>query len=1127
MSRPLPDSAGRTPSTHARDFAPTPITPGQRVRLPGESGIVVVDLAMHRHGRLQLYVQDDESVDTFRRVSLTVEQAARVEVVSEDGAAAPDVVIAGLWTEWMLGAVRSARSTVLASTPLRPFPHQMAAVYGQMITQPLLRFLLADEPGTGKTIMSGLWLREAQRKGLVKRALVVCPAHLVIKWKADFERFFGGGLREVTAETIRQGALSVEGQDLWVVSLNLAAVNPSVREALRPDNAGWHAIIFDEAHRMTPTAQTFHRVGRELSAKVPHAVFLTATPHRGDEWLFRELLHLVDPDVFPTSRDPESGLPRRPRSDNDTPRSDGPLKPGPLHFLRRMKEQIFDYDSRSPLFKEREAGNVKVPMTSEEQRFYDWAQDLVNEYFPVQGRALAAMVYGKRAASSLYALALTLRRRLVKMGTGDALGGEDHPEEDDDQREERVVTARSLNARAERKAINEMLAELEPMVGLGSDQLVLGDLDVSKWEPMLGCLRDNEISPGSGQQLVVFTEYADTADWLVGMFANEGFTAEQYSGSHNHTERAAIQARFMDGRFEVIVSTDAGNEGIDLQAAHVLVNWDIPWSLVRLEQRMGRIHRIGQQRKVYLYNLVALGTREGDAHARLLDRLIEAANELDGKMFDSLQAIMERVRSGDGAGEHERLLRLFYDTDSGVSSISDWPTPDEIRQARDDHYSELRALSSEVDAPAAYAALHDDHIARVNPIIVERFLDRIKSSGLMECKPVPIDDDGFYYLSASTAEHGWELPEALRPSNGSALVATRADTRQEAIANGRERATEALMLGPSDPALTALVSGLRERVTTEMWRGATLGDKSARTDYTLFVYECDITEGSDGNHHRQHSSTVSWLIRVDSTGTAQPVSWDTLPNVAPVPDLTPVRLPSTVAEAAAERADRAATEERDRRAEVRDGWVKQLSTQLRRLPNAFTDTINDRQVRLAQRTHIKTTIKKRIRQAKMAAWVTRGEPRRVGWAHVIALSQDDPDATADEEADSEAASMALVTALLESDGWRVDDVHSERRGYDLLARRGAEQRCVEVKGCQERATSAGIELTGGELLKASQLGDDYWLYVVEGCSDGVGRLLGPWQNPAEIFRDRFRDVQIVRLPGSALKAALPKQGEVS
>ena len=1099
---------------------------GQRLVLPGEAGVVVLRGIERRADGVDLFVADGDAV---REVSLTQARVEQIRVVTQDGAAAPEVVLAGLWNEWMLSAVRSAGSTVLASTTLRPLPHQMAAVYGKMITQPLLRFLLADEPGTGKTVMSGLWLREAQRKGLVKRALVVCPAHLAIKWRADFERFFGGGLREVTAETVRQRALSVPGEDLWVVSLNLAAVNPTVREALHPDKAGWDAIIFDEAHRMTPTAETLYRVGRELSAKVPHAVFLTATPHRGDEWYFRELLHLVDPDVFPTSRAPDSGLPKRPRPDSGKPRAGAPLKPGPLHFLRRMKEELVDYDSRSLLFKAREAQNIRVPMNSDEQRFYDWAQELVAEYFHERGRALAAMVYGKRSASSLYALRETLRRRLAKMGTADVLGGEDDPD-DEDEREERVVAAGSVNAREEKKAIDSLLAELQPLLGSGSGQLTLGDLDVSKWAPMLKCLRGNGVAAGSGQQLVVFTEYADTAKWLVRMFIAEGFAAEEYSGTLDHAERAAIQARFMDGGFEVIVSTDAGNEGIDLQAAHVLVNWDIPWSLVRLEQRMGRIHRIGQQHKVNLYNLVALGTREGQAHEKLLDRLIEAANELDGKMFDSLNAIMERIRTGAGAYEPERLLRLFYDTDSGASVGGDWPTLEQIRQARDDYYAEVRALSTRVDEAAANAACHDDHTARVNPIIVELFLVRIADGGLLRRSRAPVDDEGFYYLTASQAEHGWQLPEALHPSDGSALVATRADTRHKAIAGGRKRAADAVMLGPSDPGLAALIGSLRERVNPEMWQGATLYDESARDDCTLFVYECDIAEGSDSTdpRHRERTSTASWLIRVDGTGSARPVSWDTLPNLAAAPDLAPVPLSIETAETAETAAVRAADAERDRRATMLDGWVKQLSNQLRRLPNDLTDQIPDAKRRTTARARIESTIRHRLNDAKTAARVTRGEPRRVGWAHIVAsAARDEPEEAADEQAASEAVSMRLVADLLEGDSWHVEDVHTQGRGYDLHAVRGAEQRCVEVKGRAGRASATGIALTGGELAQAAQLGDDYWLYVVDQCADGTGNLYGAWQNPIQTFQGGFTGVRLWRLPGSELKAALGKQGDIS
>lgn len=1121
----------QTPTGHYTDVNTDRLAKGQRIQLPGEVGIVVIDAVVREADGVDLYVTDKALSSGLRKVTLTLEQAERVRVIAEDGAANPDVVLAGLWNEWMLGSVRSARSTVLASTTLKPYPHQMDAVYGHMLTQPLLRFLLADEPGTGKTIMSGLWLREAQRLGLVKRALIVCPAHLVIKWQADFKRFFGQDLREVTAETIRQRALAGSDDDLWIVSLNLASMNKPLRDGLHPDVAGWDAIIFDEAHRMTPTAETFYRVGKELSANVPNTVFLTATPHRGDEWYFRELLHLVDPDVFPTSSDPDSGLPKRRRPDQQSERSI-PLTPGSLHFLRRMKEELVDYDTESVLFKEREAVNIKVQMNPTEQRFYDQALELVDTYFPVRGRSLAAMVYGKRAASSLYALAETLRRRHERMGTGDALaidsgGSPDDPDDTtDDEKEEQVERAASLDVKAEKQAISEVLAELDPM--LDTDRLALDELNVSKWEPMIERLADNEISPGSGRQLVVFTEYTDTADWLIRAFNDTGFTAERYSGDENHFERAAIQQRFMDRRFEVIVSTDAGNEGIDLQVANVLVNWDIPWSLVRLEQRMGRIHRIGQGHKVMLYNLVALGTREGDAHERLLDRLIEAANELRGSMFDSLDAIMERVESDTLEGGPESLLRLFYNSGPSTLPRGDWPSLEEIRRARDEYFAELRASSNEVDVEAANAARHDDYLARVNPIIVERYLSRVAKGRLLRCDPAPVGDDGFFYLSASPNVHGWNLPANLR-ANGTALVSTRADAREKAIDDdGHSRAADAVMLGPSDPALNALVRGLRERVEPEMWQGAVLSDSTVRENYALFVFECDIIEGAEAQNpkHRPRKHTVSWLIRVLPSGEARCVSWDTLPNLATTHEVSPVPLSATDAQSAQLAAVEAANAERARRAERLGSWVDQLRKQLRRLPNALTDPIPDRKIRVTQREKIETTIAGRIEEAEAVAHVVCGEPRRVGWAYVVAVQPDDETAE-DTDPDSESVSMRLVTSVLRTQGWKVSNVHTEGYGYDLHAERGSEQRCVEVKGRAGKVSRSGITLTGGELAKASQLGDEYWLYVVENCIDGTGRLYAAWQNPAKTFHNCFTDVPLVRLAGSELKAALGRQGEVA
>src|SRR3954454_4929551 len=376
---------------------------GQRVRVsaPGVPEFATVRFVtpVDADGVAAVFVADDTGA--VHEVRVGPGQPGRVRALVSDGSGDSARVLAGMWTRWMAAAATNAESSAIASTQLRPYAHQTTAVYGAMLPQPLLRFLLADEPGTGKTIMAGLYLREMQRLGLVHRAIVVCPANLASKWIADFQRFFGGGLRHLTANTIREDA--VGSHNLWVVSLELAAVNPAVQEAIRPDLAGWDLVVFDEAHRLTPTATTFHQVGRLLAKNTPRALLMTATPHRGKEWLFRHLLHLVDPEVYP---DPG----------NDPSVTLAALRPGPIHFLRRMKEDLVDYDGKTRLFKNRTAANFGIPLWALDSASYKPALDMVHQFFPPIAQPLARMVYGKRAASTLEALARTLQRRHDHMG---------------------------------------------------------------------------------------------------------------------------------------------------------------------------------------------------------------------------------------------------------------------------------------------------------------------------------------------------------------------------------------------------------------------------------------------------------------------------------------------------------------------------------------------------------------------------------------------------------------------------------------------------------------------------------------------------------------------------------------
>ena len=735
------------------------IEQGDVIRLPDSDRFVKVKGVDAGGPPYTLFVEGD-TPSGIRQVKLTADQFEDIELLNPDGTARSEDVLAGLWSEWMRASAATTTGAGLVATDLTPYPHQYQAVYQRMLPQPMLRFLLGDEPGTGKTIMGGLFARESQRLGIVNRCLVVCPAHLVTKWQADFDRWLGGGLRRIENDTVKQHALRdglAQGDGFWVVSLELAAMNSVVLEAIHPDVASWDLVIFDEAHRLTPTAEQFHQVGRLLARNAPRALMMTATPHRGNEWLFRSLMHLVDPEVFPeveSSREFEHRL-----------------IPGPMHFLRRMKEELYRHDNQTRLFHDRIAENIRAPLSATELPFYQQALAMVDSYFPKEARTLGRMVYGKRAASALFSLRETLRRRLQHMGKlsdpeaiRNAEFGDPHDDDPAAAEHAMVIAQRSQAEVEEKREIRGLIEQIDHHL---NDPSHSGPEDrSSKWPRMVAkCLQPHGIEPGAGEQLVVFTEYADTADWLVNEFRSAGFTTERYSGRDTHAERDRTRDRFMAGKFEVIVSTDAGNEGIDLQSARVLVNWDMPWSLVTLEQRMGRIHRVGQDRDVYLYNLIATGTLEGNTYAKLLDRLVNAANEMNGKMFDCLSLVGEQVFQGKDvvplAGLFEGDLPAAQ-AEAAIEAI----TEERLRQAAEDEIARERALATEVDLKSAIEALEEDKLEKVNPHIVERYLHRVQSAGLLNVKPSPLATSGLFNLSGTASLQPSETttrPESTHP----------------------------------------------------------------------------------------------------------------------------------------------------------------------------------------------------------------------------------------------------------------------------------------------------------------------------------------------------------------------------
>ncbi|MDT0456736.1 helicase-related protein [Streptomyces sp. DSM 41527] len=1060
---------------------------GQRVRVQAtgvpEFATVRFALPGDQPGSWDLILVDDE--DRRHEVNLAAGDTETVRPLVSDGQADSARVLAAMWTQWMNAAATNAESSAMAATPLKPYAHQTTAVYGAMLPQPLLRFLLCDEPGTGKTIMAGLYLREMQRLGLIKRAIIVCPANLATKWVDDFQRLLGGGLRQLTSATVREDALN--SNDLWVVSLELAAVNPVVQDAIRPDKAGWDLVVFDEAHRLTPTAAGFHQVGRLLAKNTPRALLMTATPHRGKEWLFRHLLHLVDPEIYPDpGNDPNIEL--------------SALRPGPIHFLRRMKEDLVDYDGTTRLFKGRTARNHSVPLSQTEYGFYRAALEMVDRFFPPVAQPLARMVYGKRAASSLYALAETLRRRHEHMGAmseAEAALIADREDQGDEAEvdEAKVIHTVSASTRAERAAINSLLQQIEATVSDSRWQ-------PSKWKRLTDdCLAAHGIHPGNGEQAVVFTEYADSAEWIARRLQAQGYTAQLYSGRQGKAERDETRKAFMRAEFQIIVTTDAGNEGIDLQAAHVLVNYDIPWSLVRLEQRMGRIHRVGQQRDVYLYNLVATDTREGATLLRLLDNFVTAANELRGQMFDSLSAVAEIT-----GVDYDKWLSDLYGNDElkkqqaidAAQAVQAQELSRAARKVRDNE----RRLASQVDAVAALTLLQRDLFARINPAIVEAYLDRLAAAGVLKSAPTAAGP-GFRRLSLS----GEAIFPATLGGRNEVHVATSGDVVREASES--IDIGDTVTLGPGEPGFSDLINTAEHSLAEDLYQSGAASDPTSLTPYDLYAYEATMTE-SNG----KRASIWATLIKVDDSGNARPVRWESLANLVPTDQYGssphPAREGHTLT-AAREVAAATVAEHR----KVRADWFAQARRDLTNLPLSLTDRIDDRAARLELRHRLQTQTAQRLEELERLADVHLTEPKQVGRIRVLATA----DISVQAEIDAELVSMRHVQQLLEDDGWTVTDVHTEGRGYDLEVRRHSQVRHVEVKGVLGSAASDGIRMTGNEVLIATQHRKEYWLYVIDQCADGKGRFFGAYQDPATLFANVMTGNAVFRVPGSSLKNA--------
>lgn len=664
---------------------------------------------------------------------------------------------------------------------VEPLPHQITAVYESMLPRQPLRFLLADDPGAGKTIMAGLLIRELIARGDLHRCLVVCPGSLAEQWQDELYRRFHLPFEILTndkLEAARTGNWFLEN-NLVIARLDKLSRNEDVQAKLAAPDARWDLVVCDEAHKMSATFfggevkyTKRYRLGQLLSTLTRHFLLMTATPHNGKEEDFQLFMALLDGDRF-------EGKFR-----------DGVHASDVSDLMRRMvKENLLKFDA-TPLFPERVAYTVPYKLSDAEAKLYKAVTDYVRQEFN-RADALqndkragtvgfALTILQRRLASSPEAIYQSLRRRRERLEARlrevellhrgamigqaltegvphidpeDALDYDDAPDAESEAIEEEV-----LDQATAAQTIDELKAELGTLRHLeGLALAVRRSGEDKKWRELAELLSEifTPASIASGmaeeaapyddgtpkppkasptQKLVIFTEHRDTLNYLetrISTLLGSRAAVVSIHGQIGREDRLKAQEAFRhDPEVKVLLATDAAGEGINLQRAHLMVNYDLPWNPNRIEQRFGRIHRIGQTEVCHLWNLIAEETREGEVYQTLLNKLEEARRALKGQIYDVLgkvvfegrplrELLIEAIRYGERPEVRARLT-------TAVSSAFE---PDNLRDLLEE-----KALAHDAMDASRVQRIREDmeraEARRLQPHYIESFfLEAFKEFG--------------------------------------------------------------------------------------------------------------------------------------------------------------------------------------------------------------------------------------------------------------------------------------------------------------------------------------------------------------------------------------------------------------
>ena len=1043
---------------------------------------------------------------------------------------------------------------------VEPLPHQITAVYESMLPRQPLRFLLADDPGAGKTIMAGLLIKELIARGDLERCLIVCPGSLAEQWQDELSQRFQLPFEIMTndkLEAARTGNWFLEA-NLVIARLDKLARDEQVQQKLQAPDTGWDLVVCDEAHKMS--ASFFggeihytkrYRLGQLLSTLTRHFLLMTATPHNGKEEDFQLFMALLDNDRF-------EGRFR-----------DGVHVADVSDLMRRMvKERLLKFDGK-PLFPERIAYTVPYQLSEAEAQLYEAVTDYVREEFN-RADALAnakragtvgfaLTILQRRLASSPEAIYQSLRRRRERLesrlceseesrrsnavtSTAPELDAEDVEDLDDaPEHEVEAAETRILDQATAARSIAELKAEIDTLKMLEDRALdVRHRGEDAKWRELASLLSEvfttsgiagqigEPTAPYSGgeiphpvssptQKLVLFTEHRDTLHYLQDRITTLLGRAESvvviHGGIAREDRHQAQEAFRHDPAVQVLLATDAAGEGINLQRAHLMVNYDLPWNPNRLEQRFGRIHRIGQTEVCHLWNLVADQTREGDVYQRLLTKLEQARQALGGQVFDVL-----------GTLEFEgRPLR-----DLLLEAIRYGEQP-EVRARLDTAVDQALDHSSLQDLLEEHQLVHD----AMDASRVQRVREEMERAEARRLQPHYIEAfflEAFQQIGGSARQREPRRYEVTRVPALARNQSTPVLPRYERIAFDKSLVTPpgqptAAFVCPGHPLLDAVLDLTLKQHRDLLKRGAVLIDERdpGQTPRVLFYLEHAIQDaGRTRAGDRRMVSKQMLYVEIDAAGNAHHLHY------APYLDYRPLAQDEPSVEAILERPECAwINREMEQKAQsyavaqvvpehlaqvrdpklaliakteaaVKDRLTKEISywdhraeqLKLQEKAGASGARLNSDEARKRADT-LQARLHKRLQELQLEAQLSPLPPVVLGGLLVVPQGLVDAMAGRRSPVDTQevaARARAIVMEVERGLSYEPTDREFDKLGYDIESRvpDTGRLRFIEVKG---RASGAAtITVTKNEILYSLNKPDDFILALVEFLDDGRHRV---------------------------------------